>query len=140
MSPYLYITKVEGEKILLAAALIAEHEAADQKWIGRYMYQLPISYKIDYISQSNTDITPEVEKSLTVGFTELIKFYKKDSPEDADKEKTISFKSDFLSPRFDFEMTAKLISESQDRIWVRTFNGIYAISKENVTTSIAKAM
>ena len=46
-------------------------------------------------------------------------------------ERTITFKSDFLAPRLNFDLTGALISQNADVTWVRTYGGIFALRKSN---------
>lgn len=131
-SPYLYVVKVQEDKLLVAAAMIVDVDMADKKWTGRYMYQLPLIYTAETLSKADKQASSELSKHLILGFSELIKTFKTENPEAIKNEKPITFKSEFVFPRFDLEMRGALIAESNDRAWIRTVGAVYSLAKSEV--------
>ena len=73
----------------------------------------------------------QLNRDLTAGFTVLLDYLAREQPPAT--ERSITFKSVFLDPRFDFDMTGALISQNDEPAWVRTYNGVYAVRKSNFT-------
>ncbi len=133
-SPYLHIVKLSDGNVLLASALIVEAPTPDALLPhARYLYQLPLRYTVDDLSLATQAAVAEIGKQLQTGYIELIRFYLRDKSEAMGSEKTVKYKSDFLSPRFDFEQGGKIAAENAERIWIRHAIGIAAILRPNVT-------
>jgi len=49
-----------------------------------------------------------------------------------DGEKLVKYKSDFLSPRFDFEAGGTIAAEKPERVWIRNVFGIAAVLRPNI--------
>lgn len=134
LSPYLHVIKMSDDKLLLASALVVEAPVPGALWpISRYLYQLPLQYTIDELSMAKSETNSEIEKQMKAGYIELIRFYQKDSAAAAANEKLVKYKSDFLSPRFDFEAAGRIVSEDSERIWVRHVSGVASVLKKNIT-------
>lgn len=138
VTPYLYVSKTEGETLLLSSALIIEQGAGADKWTGKYMYQLPLKYSISELSQLDNSATAQLKEAVATGFSQLLVNLSAESPERLAQEKKITFKSDLVNPRFDFEMIGSLISDDGDVVWVRTVGGVFALRKPNISFAVQK--
>lgn len=137
-SPYLYVVKAQEDKLLVAAAMIVDVDTTNQKWTGRYMYQLPLTYTAETLSKADMQASTALNEHLLAGFSELIKMLKTENPEAVRKEKQITFKSNFVFPRFDLELRGSLMTESNDRAWIRTVGAVYSLAKSDVKISPAQ--
>lgn len=133
-SPYLHVVKLSDGNVLLASALVVEAPTPGALFPqARYFYQLPLRYTVDDLSLSKPATVAEIGKQLQTGFVELIRFYQGDKSEAMGAEKMVRFKSDFLSPRFDFEQGGKIAAENAERVWIRNIFGVAAVLRANVT-------
>jgi hypothetical protein len=133
-SPYLYLVKLSDGNVLMASALVVEAPTPGAVLPqARYVYQLPFRYSIDELEALTPDGVAEIGNQLQAGYAEVIRFYQNDKPEAINQEKLVRYKSDFLSPRFDFEMGGKIAAESPDRIWIRHVFGVAAVQRSNIT-------
>lgn len=134
LSPYLYLVKLSDGKVLLAAALLVEVPnpggAATQ---ARYMYQLPLRYSVDELAAASPAMLDNIAKQLQTGYVEMIRFYQNDKPATMARERLVKYRSDFLSPRFDFEAPGKVVAQKADRIWIRHSFGVAAVLRPNIT-------
>lgn len=133
-SPYLLLTKLEDEKVLFSSALLVEAPtpgAIIPQVV--YRYQLPTVLNIEEIESITPQKLEALDQQLKTGYVELIKFYQTDSKTKFDSEKLFKLRSNFMNPRFDFEMPVQVISDADDRIWIRTMTGIASILKTNAT-------
>lgn len=137
-SPYVYIVKSDDQNLLVASALLVEQTGAEGKWTGKYMYQLPITTTVDELSKNGEALSKNIEALAYDGFSEIIKSIKLETQEKVQAEKKIIFKSSFVNPRFDFDMLASLIQDNKDVVWIRTFSGVYALNKKNISYRISK--
>lgn len=131
ISPYLYVMRADGEQMLLAAALLIEQGDGKQPWTGKYMYQLPEKYTRQELARLDATQQQQLNRDLTAGFAVLLDYLAREQPPAT--ERSITFKSAFLDPRFDFDMTGALISQNDELAWVRTYSGVYAVRKSNFT-------
>lgn len=131
ISPYLYVSRADGEQMLLAAALLIEQGEGKSQWTGKYMYQLPKKYAKSELATLDEAQQQQLDSDLTAGFDVLLDYITHEQPPAA--ERSITFKSAFLNPRFDFDMTGALISQNDELTWVRTYSGVYALRKSNFT-------
>jgi hypothetical protein len=139
VTPYLYVSKTEGETLLLASALIIEQGAGADKWTGKYMYQLPLKFSISELSQLSDSATAQLGEAVATGFMQLLMNIGSESPERFVQEKKITFKSDLVNPRFDFEMMGTLIADDGNVVWIRTVGGVFALRKANVSFVVQKS-
>lgn len=139
VTPYLYVSKTEGDLLLLSSALIIEQGAGAEKWTGKYMYQLPMKYSVNELSKLGDNETAQLKDAVAMGFSQLVKNVSSESPERFAQEKKITFKSDLVNPRFDFEMIGSLISDDGDVVWVRTVGGVFALRRANVSFTVQKS-
>jgi hypothetical protein len=133
VTPYLYISKTEGDMLLASSALLVEHGTGADQWTGKYLYQLPVRYPLSQLAQITPEQTERLRVAATEGFAMLITRLGAESEDMLGKESPVKFKSELLGPRFDFEMQGNLISEDTDMAWIRTFGGVFAIRKSSVT-------
>jgi len=131
LTPYVYVLKVEGGKLLVAAAILIERGAAEGKWSGKYMYQLPDSYSIGDFSHLDQAATDSLRNGLLAGYVKLLATVAKENRERVAGEKAITFKSNFLSPRADLTMSGHIVASDDDVTWVRSLSGVYALRKSS---------
>ncbi len=139
ITPYLYVSKTEGEMLLLASALIIEQGTGAEKWTGRYMYQLPQKYTVSELSQLNDSTSAQLREAVATGFSLLLKNISAETPERLEQEQKILLTSDFITPRFSFEMYGSLISNGDEIVWIRTVSGVYGVRKPHITFTVDKS-
>lgn len=133
ITPYLYISKTEGDTLLVASALILERGEGAGKWVGKYMYQLPLKYNLADLPKLDDAATAQLRAAVADGFAVLLRHIGAESQEKLQQERKITFKSDFMNPRFDYEMYAMLVAEEDEIVWVRSFTGVYGVRRTNIT-------
>ena len=130
-TPYLYIAKSEGDKLLVFSSLIMESGGAD-KWVGTYQYQLPVSYSVAELSSLDGAGAKTLRDAAADGFDRLVKRLAGEKQERIDQEQKILFHSRFLQPMLDVEMTGALIADEGEVIWVRNPGSVIALRKANI--------
>jgi hypothetical protein len=137
LTPYVLVSKGENEILYFASAVIAEYQdpAAPKKWVGRYLYQIDTSLPKAALAQGLTDERRAgLRASLRKGFEELLQIYKKDA--DGSLPGTdITFKSEFVTPRFDYALLGQLLSDEPDRVCIRSYSGVFSLPKKYVTVT-----
>lgn len=132
-SPYLYLVKQSDGKVLLASALLVEAPTPGALLSqARYLYQLPLGYTVEELEKTTPVMVEEINRQLQAGYVEMIRFYQNDRSEAVNEEKLVKYKSDFLSPRFDFEAGGKIAAETADRVWIRYAIGVAVILRPNI--------
>lgn len=137
VSPYIYISKTEGEKLLIASAVIIERGEGKSKFVGKYMYQLPITTNINELSKLDDVSFQKFEAAISEGYKQIISKITNEQATSTN-EKKITFKSELLNPRFDFEMVGNLIESTPNVTWIRTFGGVFGVQNTNINYKLAQ--
>ncbi|MDK2126993.1 hypothetical protein [Parachitinimonas caeni] len=133
ITPYVYVSKGDKDNLLVCAAVLVEASAPDSKWVGKYMYQAPRQYTIEQLANLDENSSLALKGSLAEGFEKIILHIGQENPEMLKAEKPITFRSELLSPRFDFEMVGNIISDDTEIVWLRTVGGVYAVRKSSIS-------
>ena len=137
LTPYLLTEKTEGDKIMMAAVLLGD---ASEKgtFPAKYLVQIPVSYTIPELSNLNADQTKLLGNLLENGFVTLLDRIKKEASAMTANETKVTFVSEFLTPRFKFEIQANLIEANQDLVWFRTMTGVFGVKPQDVSYKVVK--
>ena len=138
LTPYLYVTKVDQQQLLFAAAVLIEQGAGADKWLGKYMYQLPLARTVSELGAINSAATEQLRNELRAGYVEILKRFDSEARAEPETEQKIKFKSDFLTPRFSFEQNGQLLDQDDKVTWIRAVGGVYGVRNSNITLSPAK--
>lgn len=132
LMPYLLTEKTEGEKIMMAAVLLGE--ATEKGTLPpKYLVQLPVSYTFSELSNLSPAQTKQLADLLEKGFITLLNRVKTETTAVIANETKVTFVSEFLTPRFKFEIQANLIEANQDLVWFRTMTGVFGVRPQDVT-------
>jgi hypothetical protein len=130
INPYLLVEKTEGEQLMLASVLLVDTSA---KFPNKYVVQLPVQYGVEQLSSLSEDERANLERLVVDGFASLLNRLKAETTVDVALEKKIKVKSEFLSPRFNFEMPASLIEIEGDLVWVRMIGSVAGVYQQHIT-------
>ena len=137
-TPYLYLSKSPGGRLLAAAAVQLEHGGGADRWSGLYMYQLPSTYSLDDLARPSEALQRKLAAEAAQGFGELAAFIareeagSKDAPAKAQPEREFVFSTELLAPGGGYPMPARLITSSEELVWCRTFEGVYALRRSSM--------
>lgn len=137
-TPYLSISKSPSGRLLAAAAVQLEQGSGADRWSGLYMYQLPSSYSLDELARPSEDLQRKLASETAQGFGELAAFLareeagRKDASAKAPPEREFVFSTELLTPGGGHPMPARLIASSQDVVWCRTFDGVFALRRSSM--------
>ena len=134
-SPYILVSKGENEVLYFASALLVEENSASKKrWVGRYMYQIPQNMRKEDLADGLTDEErQDIRNSLKMGFVKLLSVYRKDSQGLLPAKSEITFKSEFVSPRFNFDLLGELVDDDPDKVSIRSTGALFVLPKKYVT-------
>lgn len=140
ITPYVYITKVGDEKLLFASAMIVETSPGEKEsWIGKYMYQTDFEVNKDAIGGGlSKEIEDELRMEILAGFNYLLSLFVQDAQGVLLIENSVKFKSNFVSPRFDFQMLGDTLATQSERVDIRTVGAIYSLPKVSVEVVVKK--
>lgn len=137
LTPYLLTEKTEGEKIMMAAVLLGD--ATEKGTLPpKYLVQLPVSYTIPELSNLSPEQTQKLSELLEKGFATLLSRIKSEATAVVANETKVTFVSEFLTPRFKFEIQANLIEANQEFVWFRTMTGVFGVKPQDVTYKTVK--
>lgn len=138
LTPYLYVSKAEDDKLLVSATVIVEQQGPAEKWVGKYLVQMPKTYSVKELAALDANGITQFQASLAASFGKIVAHMQAESPAGLALEQPVLFHSNLLAPRMDFEMQGNLIADSDGLVWIRTFGGVYAIRKDNVQYVVKK--
>lgn len=140
VSPYIIVSKTENEQLLLGAAMIVETAPGKKdNWVGKYMYQTSVKVSKSSISDGvDAEESKLIETSLSDGFEKIVALYLEDRKGTLITQNPVTFTSDFVSPRFKFEMVGDLIPSAESRVNIRTVGAVYSLPKDAVEVKIKK--
>ncbi|MES2489623.1 MAG: hypothetical protein V4607_07500 [Pseudomonadota bacterium] len=134
-SPYLYISKAEPDVLLIAAALIVEGAGSSEGLQNKYMYQISGQYSLADLSALNDVAATKLNAQIEAGYSQILKRIAADSKNAGVLANKINFKSPFLSPGFDYELTGTVVGDDADVTWIRVAGGMFALQKGSITVT-----
>lgn len=137
--PYVLIEKTEGDVIMLASALMVEEAGSAGKIQYKYLVQLPKTYSIAELSKLSAENIRELDGLIEDGFSSLIARIQSESSANLQAEESVTVISEFLTPRFKFEMAGSLIEQNSSYSWVRVIGGIYGVRNADIQVKRVKA-
>lgn len=102
------------------------------------MYQLPSTYSLDDLARPSEDLQRKLAAEAAQGFGELAAFIareetgRKDASAKAPPEREFVFSTELLTPGAGHAMPARLIASSQELVWCRTFDGVFALRRSGM--------
>lgn len=124
LTPYLYVTKTSESSLSIATALIFESAGRTP---AKYMYQLPGSYSVQQLSTLDAQGVATLQSEVDAGFARVLGLFSTDTT--SAYEQSITIKSDFLSPRFTFDVQGAIVKEETDVVWLRSYGGVFGLQK-----------
>ncbi len=137
-SPYLYIAKTDPETLVMAAGLVVESADAAAPWTRKYMLQLPGTYTLASLAALDPQASSRIARELEDAYVAVLRLLPTESAEAIEKEPSVRFKSPFITPRFEFELLAKLVAADADVVWVRLPTGLFGVRRSHITYTLEK--
>ncbi|MDQ0569919.1 hypothetical protein QFZ42_001753 [Variovorax paradoxus] len=136
-TPYLAISKSPSGRLLAAAAVRLEQGSGADRWSGLYMYQLPSTYGLDELARPSEDLQRKLAAEAAQGFGELAGFIAREEAGRKDAsakapEREFAFSTELLTPGAGHPTPARLIASSQELVWFRTFDGVFALRRSSM--------
>jgi hypothetical protein len=138
LSPYILVERTEGERLKIASVIIANIEGDTAKLPKKYLVQLPIDYSVKELSQLNNTSLIKLKRYVREGFKQLLIRMSLEGAAEIDAEQKILVKSEFLTPRFKFEMKGRLIEKSNGITWVRIIGCVCGVQDSDLEYKISK--
>lgn len=132
VSPFVLISKTHETTLHVSSVLLFEGMDGQNKWTRRYQYQLPGAYTLDELSTLSQDRMSGLQTASVNAYASLLKHVAAERDEAIAQERKITFKSAYMSPRFEFDMAGSLVGVKEGRVWVRTVGGVTAVDPANV--------
>lgn len=133
ITPYFYVTKGENEVLLMASSILVDYNKLGFNWVGKYMTQLPLTFTKQKVAEGlSAEELQELKVAIVNGYKESIKLYQLDKSDQLPSLKSVTFTSEFASPRFNFEMLGESIESDEKQTNIRTVGAVYSFPKEMV--------
>lgn len=133
LSALLNVVKQQDEKLFFGCTVLVDYRPTGTNWHGRYVYQLPLEYTKAEVAQGlSTDQRNTLTSQVREGFRTLVKLYLDDTGGALVSKRDIKFKSTFVLPRFDFELTGQELPSEDQRINIRSVGAVYSLPKNYV--------
>lgn len=113
-------------------------KSGGSSWTERYLYILPAQHTLASLASLDASNTAALRQETTDGFVKLLRHLANESSQVVGSEPKITFKSNFLTPRFTFEQMGSLVGVQEDMVWVRGISGVYAIRKDQIAYQVQK--
>lgn len=134
MNPYLLVEKTEGDQLMLATVILIETK---EQFPLKYLVQLPVKYTVEQLASLGSAQQDKLNNTIIDGFNILLARVKKETTTDILSEKKITMKSEFLTPRFKFEMKGNLVEVKDDMVWVRIVGGVCGVYSTDIEYKLA---
>lgn len=137
-TPYLYVSKARGGRLMTAAAVQLEKGSGPDRWSALYMYQLPSSYSLDELARPSEHTQRKLAAEAAQGFVELAAFIarediaRQEEGAKAAPEREFVFSTELQTPGGGHPTPARLIASSQELVWFRTFEGVFALRRTSM--------
>lgn len=131
LTPYLYVAKTRETTVSVAVGVLLDTGVPVP---SRYVFQLPQTYSVEQLAALDAAGTDNLQQSVDLGFERLLDFFVKDIGAGADAEPKIQFKSEFVSPRFDFELQGSVADKGREVTWVRTYGAVFGLQNSTFTS------
>ncbi len=132
VSPFVLISKTHETTLHVSSVLLFEGMDGQSKWTRRYQYQLPGAYTLDELSTLSQDRMSGLQTASVNAYASLLKHVAAERDEAIAQERKITFKSAYMTPRFEFDMAGSLVGVKEGRVWVRTVGGVTAVDPAHV--------
>lgn len=139
LTPLLNVVKQENEDLLFGCTLLVDYSAVGATWVGRYAYQLPVRYAKAAVAQGlSAEQQALLAEELRAGFRVLARLYLDDAAGRLPRGGEVKFRSTFVQPRLDFEITGKQLPGEPDRLNVSIGYGrIYSLPRDPSQVKVA---
>lgn len=139
VSPQLLVVKTEGDVLLLGCALQVDHRPAGQEWKATYLYQTRQRFPL---AEAAKGLAPAqlqaAEAELRAGFQALTALYFDDLRGKLGPGKDVTYKSDFVTPRFVIEWKGKEVPGPGDRVVLRAVGAMLSLPRDAVQVAVAR--
>src|SRR5438067_504639 len=133
LTPLLDVVKQESDELWFGCSLLVDYSATGTNWVGKYVYQLPLSYpKADVVRGLSEQQLKDLADQARNGFRALAQLYLDDAAGKLASEREVKFRSAFIWPRFNFELTGKDLPSGAERKNIRIPGTIYSLPRDLV--------
>lgn len=133
LTPYLLIVRSEDERLLFGSGLLAQR-AGDAPWRGVYLHQLAFTTtKADAALGLSAEQRATLDAQLRDGLATALALYRADLAGALAAAGQVRFVSDFVSPRFRFELLGQRLPSDDGALVVRTYDAVYSLPLGAVT-------
>lgn len=138
VTPHVLVSKNTDLSISISSSLLFEGSDSTGKWTRRYQYELDQKYSLDAIAAFGDAQSADIQRASTDAFVALLRHIQQEATLAPGSEARISFKSPYISPRFDFEMAGSLIGSKDGRTWVRSMMGVFAVLPADIQVQMQR--
>jgi hypothetical protein len=127
--PFVMVVRDEDEMLRMGTALIVEIPQPDGTvWNGRYTHQTSLHLPIDDIADGLSDAEhAQIHGAIEQSFDDIVALYVNDRTGKYTELEHVLIESTFLSPRIVFEINAKVLERSDDRVTLRSGAGLISL-------------
>lgn len=136
LNPYVLVEKTENDVIMMASVVLVDYVGSKNKYQGRYLVQLPVSYSVAELASLDAVKSSKLESLVEEGFASLLSRMKAEATANVELEQSITSTSEFLTPRFKFEIPSKLIEKNEAYTWIRTSTGVFGVRNNDIAVKV----
>jgi hypothetical protein len=137
LSPVVQIVRDEAGRLLVGCILNVAGTSTERAWRGRYVYQTSVVLDKADVARSGLSDSQrrQLDQAVAEGFKALVQLYADDSMGKLEGGKEVAFTSEYVTPRFSFELRGQSLAAPADRLQVRSFNAVYSLPRAMVKLS-----
>jgi len=133
ITPYLLVVRTEGEQLCFGSALLVQRAGA-APWRGVYLRQLGFTVAKAEAEKGLADAArAALQREARAGFAVALDLYRADLAGALVAQGEVRFQSDFVSPRFRFELLGQRLPTHDGSLVVRTYDAVYSLPPGAVT-------
>jgi hypothetical protein len=134
ISPLFNVVRQKDDKLQFGCSILVDYTATGTQWTGKYVYQFPVEYTLEHVSQGlSAEEQHVLADQAKTGFRALTKLYLDDANGKLVAKRDFLFKSSFLAPRFDFQLTGQELPAEDGQVNIRSVGAVYSLPKNQVT-------
>lgn len=127
--PYLLVEKTEGDVLLFAAAVLID---TGDKLPSKYLVELPLRKSVTDIAALDEAGVAELGAALQGGYDLLLDRIELEEHATPAAEQQVLIRSEFLTPRFGFELPGTIVAQSEAIVWLRISGSVAGVRVADV--------
>ena len=138
LMPYLLVSKTDPGTVHISPVIRLEGGEGKKTWAKFYRYQLAGKYTVDELVALDDARKAAIREQSAAAFTSLLAHMQGETDAEIAKEQRIVAKSQYMTPRFNFDVVGSLAGQRDGLVWVRTSLGVTAVQPGSIEYQVVE--